>query len=451
MAETVAFFGTLAHSVSLAEPFRVLQDYLIAVQGRKIVILEGAEDEEAARGILRHNGLQADNLQVLEEDEFLMPGLVDTHIHASQLVNIGIGYHLTLLDWLNNITFQKESQFSDIEYARVAYEKAVRRTLKNGTTTASYFATIHVEASLILAEIMEKYGQRGFVGKVCMDKSHPDYYGETTVESITNTRRFIETIRERYADDGLIEACITPRFAVSCSDSLMSQLGILAREYDTPIQTHMSENFREIEDVLSSHPGVEEYVDVYEKAGLLTDRTILAHCVHSGEKELTTIKKYDCGIAHCSNSNTTIRSGAMDARKVLKHGVKLGLGTDVSGGYNPSILDSIRKSTEVSKLISLIKGDYCNRPNEKEIPVDYRVAFFLATLGGAEVMGLQDRIGNLEKGKEFDALRVKVGVEDGPIDSFGSRDSDSLIQAFLYCGDDRNITEIYVAGRRIQF
>lgn len=323
---SLAFYGTLAHSLSATEPLIVMSNALIVVQDGKILLLQqDVENKDLALKLVSDLGITSTSLKVMHEGEFLMPGLIDTHIHASQYINIGVGYHLTLLDWLNTYTFPTEAQFSDVEFASMCYKNVVKRTLRNGTTTASYFATIHVESSLILAKFMDQYGQRGYVGKVCMDQRSPPNYIESTESSINSTRAFIEIMKEKYGGGGLVEPCITPRFALSCTAALMAGLGALAAEYDLPIQTHMSENTSECE-LVKSECDVAEYVHCYEKANLLTRKTILAHCVYSEEAELSVVKNFDCGIAHCPNSNTSISSGAMDARKVQKHDIKLGLG-----------------------------------------------------------------------------------------------------------------------------
>lgn len=325
MAQDLAFYGTIIHSISSATPLVLMEKTIIIVKNNRIVKLEADIDESSARQFVTEFGVDCGNLRILKHGEFLIPGFVDTHLHAPQYVNVGVGYHLTLLDWLNKYTFPAESKFSDLEFAQTVYDKVVKRTLKSGTTTACYFATIHLEASLLLADIMVKHGQRGYVGKVCMDQNSPDNYVETTQEAISRTEEFIQKLREKHGSENLVDAIITPRFAISCTDGLMSALAALAKKYNAPIQTHMSENSDEIKFVLSTHE-VDEYVEVYRDSGLLTDRTILAHCVHSSDKELDIIKKYNCGIAHCPNSNTSLASGLMNAKKVEKHGVKMGLG-----------------------------------------------------------------------------------------------------------------------------
>lgn len=303
----------------------ILPSTLLVVDGKKVVFIEPNMSVVKARQIASDYGVSDNRFTELKDGDFLIPGFVDTHIHAPQYVNVGLGLSYALLEWLEAYTFPAEKRFSDMEFARDVYTKVVKRTLSHGTTSASYFATIHLEPSLLLAEIMAKYGQRGFVGKVNMDQNSPDDYCETTQQSLADTITFIERMQEQYSNDGLITPCITPRFCMSCTEGLMADLAKLSDKYGVPIQTHMSENRKEVACVKEMFH-LKEYVEVYEKAGLLKDCTILAHCVYSGPEELDIVKRYNCGIAHCPNSNLSLISGGMDAQQVIGTGIKLGLG-----------------------------------------------------------------------------------------------------------------------------
>jgi len=317
-----AFYGTIVHSLSKDDPYLILANTVIIVKDGVITAVESGTSTERAQLLAADADL---SLRTLSKYSFLMPGLVDTHIHASQYSNAGNGYSHQLLDWLEKYTFPTEAKFKDEKFAKLVYDKVVRRTLLNGTTTACYYATIDVKASIILADTMKRRGQRGFVGKVSMDKSSPDYYIETTEQALSDCRAFLDEMKAIHGTDGLIQACVTPRFALSCTNELMVGLAKLAEEYNAPIQTHMSENLGEVSAV-KEECDVDEYIHVYEQCGLLTDQTILAHCVHSSSEELAVIKRYNSGVAHCPNSNMSLRSGMMDIRRANSAGVKLGLG-----------------------------------------------------------------------------------------------------------------------------
>ncbi|GAB6026271.1 hypothetical protein CHUAL_012479 [Chamberlinius hualienensis] len=370
--------------------------------------------------------------------EFLIPGFIDTHIHAPQYANIGgIGIGEPLLDWLQKYTYPTEAGCKDLSVARSIFKKVVNRTLANGTTTAVYYSTIHLAASIALCDILEEEGQRAFVGKVNIDKNSPDWYCETTKSSVDDTQAFIENVVKR--NNPLVQPIITPRFALCCSEELMKTLGELAKNNNLAIQTHISENKEEVRLVESQFPHCSHYTDVYSTTGLLTEKTILAHGIHLCDEEIDLIKLKGSAIAHCPTSNISLVSGLCDVRRILDNEIPIGLGTDVSGGYSPSILDAIRQAIATSAIIAMNKGGSYK-------PIDYEEAFFLATLGGSQVIGLENKIGNFEVGKDFDALLVDPTVSDGPIDSFVNDNLKTRLKRFIYLGDDRNIKRVFVKG-----
>ncbi|KAI2552865.1 guanine deaminase [Homo sapiens] len=347
-------------------------------------------------------------IRELSHHEFFMPGLVDTHIHASQYSFAGSSIDLPLLEWLTKYTFPAEHRFQNIDFAEEVYTRVVRRTLKNGTTTACYFATIHTDSSLLLADITDKFGQRAFVGKVCMDlnDTFPEYK-ETTEESIKETERFVSEMLQK--------------------------------------NSHISENRDEVEAVKNLYPSYKNYTSVYDKNNLLTNKTVMAHGCYLSAEELNVFHERGASIAHCPNSNLSLSSGFLNVLEVLKHEVKIGLGTDVAGGYSYSMLDAIRRAVMVSNILLI------NKVNEKSLTL--KEVFRLATLGGSQALGLDGEIGNFEVGKEFDAILINPKASDSPIDlfygDFFGDISEAVIQKFLYLGDDRNIEEVYVGGKQV--
>eukprot|EP00940_MAST-03C_sp_MAST-3C-sp2_P001800 g1800.t1 len=275
-------------------------------------------------------------------ERLLIPGFVDAHVHACQYGFMGLGVGLPLLSWLDKYTFPFESRFSDVDFAREMYAKSVTRHLRHGTTFCSYFATIHREASEELVKIARDMGQRVYVGKVNMDRNGAEKinYIETTEESVEETERFVDNVQGM--NDPLATPVITPRFAPTCTPELMRTLASVSDRESLPVQTHMSENKGEIEWVKELHPECDSYADVYDKHGLLHDRTYLAHCVHCEGGELAHLAQRGSAVVHCPNSNFALRSGVCNVRSMLDRGVRVGLGTDVGGGTNPSILDAIR-------------------------------------------------------------------------------------------------------------
>uniref|UniRef100_A0A1A9W7D0 Guanine deaminase n=1 Tax=Glossina brevipalpis TaxID=37001 RepID=A0A1A9W7D0_9MUSC len=401
----------------------------------------------------------------LAKEEFLMPGLVDCHIHAPQMAQIGLGLDLPLLDWLNTYTFPLEAKFSDNDFASKIYKKVVADTVKNGTTLACYFGTNHRMATLILAKEALKQGQRALVGKVCSDCNSPDFYVEATNESLASTKEFIDDIKE--LNSSLIQPIITPRFALSCSKKLMNGLGDIAKNYNLHIQSHISENLLEIDYVKELFAS--SYAEAYDNAGLLTNKTIMAHGVHLEDEEMALLRKRGTSVAHCPASNTMLRSGLCDVKRLINKGIKVGLGTDVSGGNSSSVQDAILRAIDVSHHLEFIKkqeikgtGKITNAVDEdaKYEPIDFKQAIYLATLGGAAALAMDEITGNFVVGKEFDALIIDTSKE--PLHNFGFYDSNNyekksdelklleMVQKFIYVGDDRNVHRVYVAGKQIK-
>ncbi|KAJ3199792.1 hypothetical protein HDU67_002548 [Dinochytrium kinnereticum] len=395
----------------------------------------------------------------LSPNQFLIPGFIDTHIHAPQYVFTGTGTDLPLLEWLQKYTFPRESAFADTDYAKGAYARAVTRSARCGTTTACYYGTLHLEASKILVNVVSSIGQRAFVGKVNMDRNSPEYYTETTQSSIKDTTDFVDYVSS--VNSSLITPVLTPRFVPSCTSELMSFLGKLAVERNLPIQSHLSENRNEIKWVAELHPEETTYTGVYKRYGLLNQRSVMAHCIHLDEEERKLMLETGAGVSHCPTSNFSLVSGVLNVRRLLNEGIKVGLGTDVAGGYSPSILDAIRHAIVASKVVAARSQETA----ETKIiePLSYSEAFYLATVGGAQVMGLEDRVGNFSTGKEFDALVVDlsaglqgevVDLSNPPnfsVDIFPHDDVVTAFEKFIFLGDDRNISQVWVQGKKLSF
>uniref|UniRef100_A0A2K6C7T2 Guanine deaminase n=1 Tax=Macaca nemestrina TaxID=9545 RepID=A0A2K6C7T2_MACNE len=428
------FRGTFVHSTWTC-PMEVLRDHLLGVSDSgKIVFLEEASQQEK---LAQEWCFKPCEIRELSHHEFFMPGLVDTHIHASQYSFSGSNVDLPLLECLTKYTFPAEHRFHNIDFAEEVYTRVVRRTLKNGTTTACYFGTLHTDSSLLLAEITDKFGQRAFVGKVCMDLNDPfPEYKETTEESIKETERFVsEMLQKNYSR---VKPIVTPRFSLSCSETLMGELGSIAKTRDLHIQSHISETRDEVEAVKNLYPNYKNYTDVYDKNNLLTTKTVMAHGCYLSAEELNVFHERGASIA---------QQWLSKCAEVLKQEVKIGLGTDVAGGYSYSMLDAIRRAVMVSNILLI------NKVNEKSLTL--KEVFRLATLGGSQALGLDGEIGNFEVGKEFDALLINPKASDSPIDLFygdffGDISEDFIHDSLIFLsGDDRNIEEVYVGGKQV--
>ncbi|XP_075595974.1 guanine deaminase isoform X3 [Balearica regulorum gibbericeps] len=431
------FKGSFVHSSS-SSPMEILRGHLLGVdESGTIVFLEQAEQQEQ---LAKKWGFKMSDIRELSNYEFFMPGMVDTHIHAPQYSFAGTRVDLPLLQWLTTYTFPTESKYKDSDFAEEVYTRVVRRTLKNGTTTACYFATIYTDTSLLLAEIIDKFGQRAFVGKVCMDLNDSvPQYKEITADSVQETDRFVKELLERKYPR--VQPIITPRFGPSCTEDLLRALGDLAQARDLHVQSHISENEEELKLVENMFPAYQNYTELYDKNKLLTSKTVMAHACHLSDEELKLFSLRGAAISHCPSSNFSLCSGVLNVQKVLKHNVKLGLGTDVAGGYSASMLDAIRKTMTASNSLQIHKVN--------ETGLTLKEAFKLATLGGSQALGLDDVIGNFEVGKEFDALLINTKASDSPFDLFSADNFEDTLQKFLYLGDDRNISEVYVAGKQV--
>ncbi|KOS21472.1 putative guanine deaminase [Escovopsis weberi] len=434
-------------------------------------------DVGAARDeLLRTLGWDGDEVQVVqaEEGQFFFPGFIDTHIHASQYANAGIFGKSTLMDWLGTYTFPLEASLSDLSKARRVYSTCIRRTLSHGTTTAAYFATIDVAATNLLADLCLAMGQRAFVGRVCMDArdTSPTYYvDESPAAGAAATMRTVEHMRGIDPRGELVTPILTPRFAPTCTAEGMRALAAVQRATGLPVQTHVSENADEIALVAARFPGAASYVGVYDEHGLLTPRTILAHGVHLSGGEAALVAARGAKVAHCPCSNTALASGVARVRWLWEQGVTVGLGTDMSGGYSPSMLDAARQAAMVSRYVAM--GADNDAKDWAKLTVEE--VLYLATRGGAEVVGLEGRIGGFEVGKDWDAQLVGLhavgpaglggdgldgdlnddGLEDasaaadGNVDVFGWETWEDRVAKWLFNGDDRNTKRVWVRGRLV--
>jgi guanine deaminase len=279
-------------------------------------------------------------------DMLIMQSFADLHLHAPQYPMLGMGMDLPLLDWLNAYAFPTEARFADIDYAREIYKTLARELVENGTTRVCMFSSLHTDATLILMEELEKAGVTGYVGKVNMDRNGmPGVLEETTEESKRETLRWLDACQ----DFQHIKPMLTPRFTPSCTDELMDFLGKLAAERHLPVQSHLSENQAEIDWVRQLHPDCQQYWETYAKYGMWNDRTVMAHCVWSDQRERQAMKDAGVTVVHCADSNQNICSGVAPVRVMLHEGLKVALGSDIAGGDHLSMFDVVASAIRASK------------------------------------------------------------------------------------------------------
>ncbi|MBU0975859.1 MAG: guanine deaminase [Patescibacteria group bacterium] len=368
----------------------------------------------------------------------IIPGLIDIHNHLPQYAFAGIG-DKELLPWLENYTFPREKTFENKEIARESAKIFFSDLLKNGTTTSVTYVTIHKNAADIAFQEAEKAGIRAVIGKVNMDQNSPEFLTENTEKSINETKELAE---KWHGKENRLFYVVTPRFAVSCSLDLMQELGKIAQKSDYFIQSHLSENRGEIDFVKKLFPESQSYTDVYEKAGLLGPKTIMAHCIHCNEEETEILAKTRTIIAHCPTSNRFLKSGIMPLRKYLEKGLRIGLGTDVAGGYSLSMFNEMKEAIENSKYYQVFV-------DKKTEPITPAEAFYLATLGGAEVLGFENETGSLEKGKNADLVVVDYKKTDPENGEGLYNEPEQILSRLIYRGGEQSIKEVYIKGQKV--
>lgn len=378
--------------------------------------------------------------------QFLFPGLIDSHFHAPQWPNLAIGMEGDLKEWLENLTDPTEASYSDNEKAKRVYSEMVQKQLELGTTTCAYNSTIHYQATNILADICKKYGQRAIVGKLCIELNSTSGNWESSVaKSLEDEKKSIEHIKQIDPNGELILPCVQPRGGPYCSPELMAGLGKIScstSEQPIHMQGHMCETTNDIALMKSVHPGFANYSEMYKHYGLMHEKSVLAHCIHLSDKDIEILKETKAGVAHNPNSNTCLRDGECPVRKLLRAGVKIGLGTDCSAGYSTSILDAMRQASNVSRHLAIHDKD-------DSVTLSFEEIVFLATLGNARVLGLDDKIGNFEPGKRFDALMIDVGLNDSINVSGWEDNSLALVKKWVFLGDDRSIRLVFVNGKLV--
>lgn len=361
----------------------------------------------------------------------IIPGLSDLHLHAPQYAYMGLYMDEELLTWLEKHTFPEEAKYGNIGYAEKAYTAFVKDLLSGPTTRLSAFGTIHADSTLLLMRLLDEAGFYGFAGKVNMDRNSPDYLSEDTDVSISETIRFLDSA------EGNIKPIITPRFIPSCSDKLLRKLGMIAKERNLPVQSHLDENLSEVEWVKEICPWSTSYSDAYDHFGLLGNTpTIMAHVVWPSDDEIALLSERDVFVAHAPSSNTNLSSGIAPVRKFMKNGVKTGLATDVSGGSSLSLFRVIQEAIGVSKLRWRIKDD-------SDSPLTTSEAFFLASKGGGAFFG---KVGSFEAGFDADFSVLDESLINTPLDGLSVNER---LEMYIYRAADKPVFAKYIKGKKV--
>ena len=375
-------------------------------------------------------------------DALIFPGMVDLHVHAPQYAFRGMCMDLELMDWLNRYTFPEEEKYEDLAYAEKAYGMFVEALKKGATTRSCIFATRHRYATELLMKLMEESGLVSYVGKVNMDREASAALTEASAEiSAYTTFGWINAVKDKFHNTKPI---LTPRFIPCCTDKLMEELREIQMAYGIPIQSHLSESKGEIDFVKFLRPDNPFYGDSYNEYDLFgknddidTDvKTVMAHCVWSGDEEIELMRRNGVFVAHCPASNMNLTSGIAPIRKYLDIGLHIGLGSDIAGGHSDSIFRAITDAIQVSKM-------YFRMVDERYQPLVFSEAFYLATKGGGAFFG---KVGSFEDGYEFDA----VVMDDSVLPHPQSLNLAERMERAVYLGlDEKKITAKFVAGNQI--
>ena len=416
----VILHGTIVHTPT-KDVFDCHPDsYLISEDGK-------------VTGIFQELPEKYKNVPVLDYgNSLILPGLCDMHVHAPQFVYRGLGIDLQLMDWLDRYAFPTEARFADLSYAKVYYEAFADALAKNGTTRAVIFGTLHAPATELLMDILEKKKIGAYVGKINMDTLSPDYLCETPKQSLADTRKWIEDTKDQFR---FVKPAVTPRFIPTCSTSVLEGLGKLAQEFDLPVHSHISEDLGEMSIVRDRYPQYDNDGDVYDHFGLLTSHTVMAHFIYPTLHEMELIKERGVTIAHCPQSNGNVAAGIPPIRQMLDLGVKVGLGSDIAGGYSVSIFRAMSEAVYLSKLQWL-------RSEKKDSFLSVPESFYLGTKGGGQFFG---KVGSFETGYELDAIVIDDRSLCVPADRLSTEER---VERVIHLSDDRNIIARFVSGEQ---
>ena len=381
-------------------------------------------------------------------DSVVLPGLVDTHIHAPQWPQLGTGLDLPLESWLFEYTFPIEQQLTDAAFAATVWQAMVRTLLAHGTTTAVYYATVDVETTTMLAATCAQYGQRALVGRVAMDHptGTPDWYRDaSSSEALSRSTTSIAEIQALKSN--LVHPILTPRFIPACTDETLTGLGQLAEETGVRIQTHVSESDWEHRYVLDRFGCTD--TEALRRFGLVRSGSVLAHGDHLSDDDFSIISSAGAGVAHCPLSNSYFANAVFPARRALDAGVKVGLGTDIAGGAQPGLLGQAAHAVTVSRMLEdgVDPGQSAQDrgvPNSRLSIVD---AFFLATVGGAALVDLP--VGLIEVGRQFDALVINTTRPNAALQTWPVDDDARKFEKVVRLATPGDIDHVFVDGTRI--
>ena len=416
--KTTILKGNIVAAPELGKLDIVENGYLVAVDG----VIEGVYETLPEK----FAGCEVEDCG----KDLILQTFSDMHLHAPQYAMLGMGMDMPLIDWLNTYTFPTEAHFADPEVARPIYKQLAEELVSNGTTRVVMFSSLHRESTLVLMEELEKAGVTGYVGKVNMDRNGGENYQETTEESMSETVKWIEQCNFEH-----VKPVITPRFTPTCTNELMEFLGKLAAEKDLPIQSHLSENTGEIAWVKELHPDCQQYWETYAKYNMWNDRTVMAHCVWSDERERKAIKDAGVWVCHCASSNEDLISGYAPIRVMLDEGVRVVLGSDIAGGDHISMFDNVTASIRASKARRIMT-------NWETDFLTVAEAYYLGTSAACEFFGEKP---GFAAGNPLHAIVVR----DDDLPDVRQRTTQERFERSMYRRQKDAIRAVYSAGRKV--
>ncbi|OCF35004.1 guanine deaminase [Kwoniella heveanensis BCC8398] len=472
------FVGNFVDTPSAGE-LRIRREHLLAVSPEGYITHLAPLHSDSSQLLLStHPDAAGSSLTQIPAHSFLLPTFTDLHLHAPQYMYYGTGLDLPLLQWLEQYAYKAEERIdASAELAERVYGRLVQRLKENGTGCVSLFGTIGVRANLILAKKMQEAGLRGFIGKLSMDESPRPTYGESSASaSLASVTDFIDSLQSYLSSfkphERLVEPIITPRFIPVCSDELLVGLQKLGQEKGVRVQSHMCEGRDQMDMVMKSRGKRDQ--DLWDELGFLGPKTLQAHVTYLDENMIPLVKERQLTMAHCPLSNAYLSEKQFPLREAIDADLQVGLGTDIAGGYSPSIQVQMRQAVIISRLregarcesldCSFADADAqeADAASSKNVKVDWKEAVYLATRGGKKGMGLG---GALEVGMEFDVQLIELASRSspsgtGPLDLFDLKveeDPSKLDEAWWnesierwWCnGDERNRKGMWVQGKKI--
>ena len=429
--KTFALKGDIVHTPTF-DRFECFDNaYLLCQSGRVLGVFRELPEKFRNLPVIDHSG------------KLIIPGMCDLHQHAPQYMFRGLGQNIEKPDWdswFDLYAFPEEKRYADLTYAEKAYGILVQDLVKSATTRICTFATIHRPATELLMRLLHKSGLSAYVGKVNMDRNSGEGLQESTDETLAETRIWLESCVELYPE---VRPILTPRYIPSCTEKSLCGLGHLMEEFQIPVQTHLSESLDEIAWVCRLMPDISYYAQGYDRFGMLGTKvpSLMAHCVFPQGEEFDLLCSRNVMIAHCPNANLNYSGTAAPVLSYVRHGAKVGLGSDVAGGQNINML----QVTHAAIMASKIHWAYCERTGaagEKRDVLTLANAFYLATKGGGAFWG---RVGSFEPGYQFDA----VVMDDRRLADLHPRSTYERIERLISLGDDRETLEKYVNGVKI--